>query len=208
MDFYYIDTKGAKIGPIEFDDIENHIIKADTLVWLPGMATWQPAAEVPVIFTRIPSKPVPPEVSASHIAPPITPTPPPSSSSIPIGNKPPSYIWIGFVCIALEILFAAFDGCFAVYHYERYFEYSKLPHIYIIPYVIYWLCAIASIYSAVRVKKEWKNGDIESAQNFSRSTLLCGVISFVVGILFFVVGTGMEDLAYDALERRYERYAY
>lgn len=174
------------------------------MVWLPNMATWQPAKDVPVIFTRIRSKQVPPDVPASHIAPPISPMPP---SSKPIDNKPPSYIWIGFVCIALEILFAAFDGCFAVYHYERYFEYSKLPHIYIIPYMIYGLGAIASIYSAVKSKKAWKKGNEHSARNFSRYALVCGLISFVVGVLFLVVGTGMEDMAEDAYNRLYD-YRY
>ncbi len=38
MDFYCIDTKGAKIGPIEFDDIENLSLKP--IHWC-GCRVWQ-----------------------------------------------------------------------------------------------------------------------------------------------------------------------
>ena len=170
-------------------------VTASTLVWLPGMADWQKTADVPVVINRIVVPPARGELTGLR----RTNAPFGVLSS---GSKPSTYLYVGIVCLLLDIVVAACTGTFVAYDYYRYCKYDGFPHIWVIPYLIYYLSGVAAIVSARKVNKAWSKGDALEAQKCSRNALLCGVIGFIVGVLFLTIGSGMDGMADAALRSR------
>lgn len=102
-EFYYLNLAGEKVGPIPLTNASAHNVTAGTMVWLPGMVSWQRAAEVPAIM--------------AHIAPPTPPQPqmPPQPQTPPapgyygyaqqqpqvLSNKPDNYMWLAILTTVL-----------------------------------------------------------------------------------------------------------
>ncbi|MBE6305176.1 MAG: DUF4339 domain-containing protein [Bacteroidales bacterium] len=96
-EFYYLNAAGEKVGPLPLSDATAHRVTATTMVWLPGMTTWQPAKEVPAVMACIiPSAPQPPQ------------TPPApgfggyaAQQPQVLSNKPQNFLWLGIVTTLL-----------------------------------------------------------------------------------------------------------
>lgn len=58
---YYIAENGKQVGPIEFNELLNHGITVNTLVWHEGMTEWAPAGSVPELAQLLGAAPVPPQ---------------------------------------------------------------------------------------------------------------------------------------------------
>lgn len=103
-EIYFINTQGAKAGPIEITEVSRYPINGETMVWSEGMPQWKKASEVP-------------EVSV-YIKTGTTPPPPPhgayayngiANSSNVIEEKPDNYLWLSILstvlcCIPLGIV--------------------------------------------------------------------------------------------------------
>lgn len=160
-EFYYINSAGAKVGPLPFTEIASHPVTAQTMVWIPGMADWQRAADVPSVMAYVtPSAPQ---------TPPMPQTPPQpgySASSQPrygqpqgqqtrvLSNKPQNYLWLGIVSTLLCCLPAG----------------------------------IVSIVYAVKVDNLWNQGYYDEAENASNNAKTWGFISVGLGVVCFIVG--------------------
>lgn len=93
-EFYYLNAAGEKVGPLPLQDASMYRVTASTMVWVPGMATWQPAAEVPAVMAHImspPSQTPPPPGYGGY-----GPQQPPMHS-----NKPQNFLWLGIVSTLL-----------------------------------------------------------------------------------------------------------
>lgn len=93
-EFYYLNAAGEKIGPLPLSDASAHRVTSSTMVWLPGMATWQPAKDVPAVMAYI-----------TPSAPPTPPTPGYGAYAAQqpqvLSNKPQNFLWLGIVSTLL-----------------------------------------------------------------------------------------------------------
>jgi uncharacterized RDD family membrane protein YckC len=60
MSYFYLDANGQQQGPVNVNELRKYGVTKDTLVWTPGMNTWQAAGTVPQLagmFTPIVTPP-------------------------------------------------------------------------------------------------------------------------------------------------------
>ena len=74
MAHYYLSNAGQTAGPFPLSELPQHGLLNSSLVWADGMATWQPATDVPevAVLLRPAAPPTPPPLPA------YTPSPPPA----------------------------------------------------------------------------------------------------------------------------------
>lgn len=119
--YFYLDSTGAKAGPVEKSQLEC-LIDSNTMVWCEGMSTWTPAGSVPELATIFVARVSPSPANRA------TPTGGYSTHrSQPSSGKPQSYMWLGIVSTALcclpcgivSIVFASkVDSCWAAGDYN------------------------------------------------------------------------------------------
>ena len=177
--YYFINSQGAQIGPVERDDMLRFGIKRDTLVWREGAPAWIAADKEPDLashFATVPPPPPPPvpptpptQASAYRPAQPsasawqtgrtATNTPPyasaPSSAAEgrPFAEKPSSYMWLGIFTILLGFL----------------------------PF------SIVSIVYASKVDRNWAVGDYDAAYANSTKAKSWGIASVSVALFFILM---------------------
>lgn len=95
--FYFINSEGVQIGPIEKDVMLKVGITKDTLVWREGAPNWVAAEKEPELAEFFAAK-------ATPYGSPVPPVAPPSlqytSQSRPFSDKPSSYMWLS-ICSTL-----------------------------------------------------------------------------------------------------------
>lgn len=84
--YYFINSQGTQIGPVERDDMLRFGITRDTLVWREGAPSWIAAGQEPDLVSHFAS--VPPPLPPVPPVPPIPPVPP--SVSAPTVSAPAS----------------------------------------------------------------------------------------------------------------------
>ena len=165
MDYWIaIDTR--KIGPLPLDEVVNHPVTPETLVWRDGLPTWVPAGSLPELaeafgWDRKPPVTQPMPAGAAFMPPVPSPVDrqPLTDSEIP--PMPPTYLgW----CIAAIIC------C------------CMIPAI------------VALIYS-VRVSSLYNSGDFKGAQKASDRTELWLIIAITLGLLSLPFMIVMQVLA-------------
>lgn len=65
---WYIFQNGQQLGPFAVNQLMQQGLTAQTHVWKPGMASWQPAVDVPELASILPSAPPPPPQTQWYIA--------------------------------------------------------------------------------------------------------------------------------------------
>ncbi|MDE7159327.1 MAG: GYF domain-containing protein [Muribaculaceae bacterium] len=100
MEQYYMVIGGRRIGPLPLSELSANGLQGDTLVWRPGMQTWEPARTLPELASQLM-----PEVEESAFgtyAEPVVPPPayknPPRT---PYGNPytPTHYNWMTWAIV-------------------------------------------------------------------------------------------------------------
>lgn len=89
--FYYIDPRGAQIGPIERDDLLKVGISRITLVWKEGTQGWIPAEQEPELAKAFAT---PEKYPPTPSVPPPPPAPQVNYTNNPRPVKPSSYMWL------------------------------------------------------------------------------------------------------------------
>ena len=82
--YYFINSQGTQIGPVERDDMLRFGITRDTLVWREGAPAWISAGQEPDLasyFASVPPAPPIPPVPPTPPVPPVPPTVPASTAS-------------------------------------------------------------------------------------------------------------------------------
>ena len=92
--YYFINSQGTQIGPVERDDMLRFGITRDTLVWREGAPAWISAGQEPDLasyFASVPPAPPIPPVPPTPPVPPVPPTVPASTASakVRLSNRTP-----------------------------------------------------------------------------------------------------------------------
>jgi hypothetical protein len=72
---YYIGNQGVQEGPFELNDLPEHGLRAESLVWTEGMPDWKRADAVPEVAALLaPAAPMQPVVEPAPVSVPPQPT--------------------------------------------------------------------------------------------------------------------------------------
>lgn len=94
--YFYVNSQGQQMPPVDFESLRNAGITPDTMVWYEGLPTWMRAADIPELKSIVGSVPPPTSYQSSIGQNPIQPGayPPPQQ------QKPQTYLWLG-ICTTL-----------------------------------------------------------------------------------------------------------
>jgi len=181
---WYYAQAGQQQGPISDEQIKRMVqdgsLGKEDLVWREGMASWQPAGEVPGLAFPAPVFTPPPASPSPAAAPIITPPPPPADAVAPYtapqyqgmpspptpsyGAPPPAY------------------GQQAG---------SDIPDLLVFSIIATILCClpagIAAIIFASKANSAKRMGDFEAARVAAKQAKTWLTVSVVAGILVFVI---------------------
>jgi len=87
---YYIAENGTQAGPFEINELFQHGLTVNSLVWCEGMANWQPAGQVAELAAAIAAQSV---AGGGTQLPPTSgiPTGIPTGNPLPTGNQQQQY---------------------------------------------------------------------------------------------------------------------
>lgn len=186
---WYYAQAGQQQGPVSDEQIKRMVqdgsLGKEDLVWREGMASWQPAGEVPGLefpaptFTPAPLYP-PPAPPAAPMAPIVTPPPPPPDAVAPYaapqyqgmptppapsyGAPPPAYGQAGG---------------------------ADIPDLLVFSIIATLLCClpagIAAIVFSSKANNAKKMGDYEGARVAAKQAKTWLTVSVVAGILVFLI---------------------
>jgi len=183
---WYFAQAGQQQGPISDEQIKRMVqdgsLGKEDLVWREGMASWQPAGEVPGLqfpastFTPAPFSPPPP----APAAPIITPPPPPPEAVAPYAapqyqsmptpptpsyGAPPAYGQAGG---------------------------ADIPDLLVMSIIATVLCCVpggvAAIIFSTKANNAKKMGDFETARQAAKQAKTWLTVSVVVGLLAGLLG--------------------
>jgi len=182
---WYYAQSGQQQGPISDEQIQRMVqdgsLGKEDLVWREGMASWQPAGEVPGLefpaptFTPAPLYPPP----AAPAAPIITPPPPPPEAVAPYAA--PQY----------QGMPTPPAPSYGAPQPAAWQQGSDIPDLLVFSIIATLLCClpagIAAIVFASKANSAKRMGDFEAARVAAKQAKTWLTVSVVAGILVFVI---------------------
>lgn len=178
MTYYYLNSAGQNVGPLDIETLRAHGITRETLVWAQGMPDWTKAGDVAELACLFQATP-PPFGSAPNYGlqgsqqpynqPNYGPQQPaggacgpqqpynqyqPYGNNTTAGNKPDNWMWLG-ICTTILCC---------------------LP------------LGVVSIVYASKVNSAWMQGNYQGAKEYADKAKLFGIISAAIGFVFGIIG--------------------
>ena len=155
---YYIVENNQPAGPFEVEELVAKGVKATDLVWCEGMSQWTPASEVAEVMAQI--------NGASAAVPPVVPCQPPVF--VQPQESAPRY------CAQAQEPAPAMPNTWLA-----------------VSIVVTLLCCVpfglVAVIKAARVETLWRNGQYEEAEETSASAKKWTIITFVCGLVFYIL---------------------
>lgn len=157
---YWIILDRRKVGPMTIDQLRDHGVRPETLVWHEGLPTWTPASQLPELDSLFCDREIVTEVAVSP-EPEATPlaaadrSPKPQPAGEPAGSKvppmPPSYLaWsivaMIFCCLIPAVISLIYSSQVSAKYYAGDFsgaeKYSSRAEIWLIVSITFGLVAL------------------------------------------------------------------
>lgn len=157
---YYIVENNQPVGPFEVDELVAKGVKATDLVWCEGMSQWTPASEVAEVIAQI---------NATDGA-----VPPAASCQPPVFVQP-----------------QAPESPESQYATQVKPEQMPMPNTWLVFSILVTLfCCVplglVAVVKAAKVETLWRNGQYEEAKWASDGARKWALITFFIGIAFYV----------------------
>jgi hypothetical protein len=189
---WYFAQAGQQQGPVSDEQIKRMArdgsLGKEDLVWREGMASWQPAGEVPGFeFTAPAFTPPPPPASPVPV---VIPPPPP-----PAAMAPPSYS-----APQVQAPPDPYGAPPPVYGQPAYGQQQQagtdIPDLLVFSIVATLVCCmpagIAAIVFASKANSAKKMGDFETARKAAKQAKTWLIVSVVAGVLVVLIGIAVQ----------------